>query len=122
MKIILANEITAITHGKDKATDAQRASEEILSKGWTLQNISSTTIKMKDLNEGIPVYKIFAFDNILCKSNSEARRLIKQGGAKLNGIKITDENMKVNTNLIGEDNSIHISAGTKRHALIKIID
>ena len=122
VKIILANEITAITHGKDKATDAQRASEEILSKGWTLQNISSTTIKMKDLNEGIPVYKIFAFDNILCKSNSEARRLIKQGGAKLNGIKITDENMKVNTNLIGEDNSIHISAGTKRHALIKIID
>ena len=122
VKIILANEITAITHGKDKATDAQRASEEILSKGWTLQNISSTTIKMKDLNEGIPVYKIFAFDNILCKSNSEARRLIKQGGAKLNGIKITDENMKVNTNLVGKDNSIHISAGTKRHALIKIID
>ena len=122
VKIILANEITAITHGKKKATDAQRASEEILSKGWTLQNISSTKIKMKDLNEGIPVYKIFAFDNILCKSNSEARRLIKQGGAKLNGIKITDENMKVNTNLIGKDNSIHISAGTKRHALIKIID
>ena len=122
VKIILANEITAITHGKEKAKDAQRASEEILSKGWTLQNISSTTIKMKDLNEGIPVYKIFAFDNILCKSNSEARRLIKQGGAKLNGIKITDENMKVNTNLVGKDNSIHISAGTKRHALIKIID
>ena len=35
----------------------------------------------------MPLYKIFTIDNILCRSNSEARRLIQQGGAKLNGKK-----------------------------------
>ena len=64
------------------------------------------------LEGGTPVYKIFALNNILCKSNSDARRLIQQGGAKLNG-KILDYNYLVTRADIQKNNLILISAGTK---------
>ena len=73
------------------------------------------------LEGGTPVYKIFALNNILCKSNSDARRLIQQGGAKLNGKKILDYNYLVTRADIQKNNLILISAGTKRHALIQVI-
>ena len=69
----------------------------------------------------MPLYKIFSLEKVLCKSNSDARRLILQGGAKLNGKKISDHNYSITKKDIQKNNLIFISAGTKRHAIIKII-
>ena len=51
------------------------------------------------------------------KSNGEARRLIRGGGAKLNDNAITDEDAMISLDDF-QDAKLKISAGKKRHALI----
>jgi len=55
----------------------------------------------------------------LAKSNSDARRLIKGGGARLNDKKIEDENLKISSIDINDQGIIKLSAGKKRHALVQ---
>jgi tyrosyl-tRNA synthetase len=53
----------------------------------------------------------------LAKSNGEARRLIRGGGAKLNDNPITDEGAMISIADF-QGSKVKISAGKKRHALI----
>ena len=73
------------------------------------------------LQKGLQIYKIFCLDKILCSSNSDARRLISQGAAKLNGKKVMDFNYLVTEKDILDNKAIQISIGKKKHALINII-
>ena len=107
-KILLANSVTEIVHGTEKANLASKSSNPLITNNLAVNDsLPSVDLKLNLLESGIPFYKVFTLENILCKSNSEARRLIQQGGAKLNGD-------------IQENKSILISAGTKRHAILKI--
>ena len=54
----------------------------------------------------------------MATSKSEAKRLIKAGGARINDDKVVDENMGVTmTNFDGEG-KLKLSSGKKKHALI----
>ena len=119
-KIILANSVTEIVHGKEQANLAARSSFSLFEDGIrnNSHNLPSVNISLSLLENGIPIYKIFTAKNILCKSNSDARRLIKQGGAKLNGKRISDSNYLVTKDDIQEEKLMFISAGTKRHAVV----
>ncbi len=120
-KILLANSVTEIVHGAEKANLASKSSDPLLTNNLEVNDsLPSVGVKLNLLENGIPFYKVFTLENILCKSNSEARRLIQQGGAKLNGIKISDINYLITKNDIQENKLILISAGTKRHAILKI--
>ena len=55
----------------------------------------------------------------LCESGSAGRRLIREGGARINGKVINDEWYVIRTDDIGDDGRIKLSAGKKRHALIR---
>ena len=55
----------------------------------------------------------------LASSNGDARRLIKGGGAKINDAQVTDERASVGLDAINADGVIKLSAGKKRHALIR---
>ncbi len=120
-KILLANSVTEIVYGKDKASLAEKSSKSLLKNSLEdNESLPSINLQLNLLENGIPLYKVFTLQNILCKSNSDARRLIQQGGAKLNGKKISDCNYIVTKNDIQENNLVLISAGAKRHAIIKI--
>ena len=121
-KILLANSVTEIVHGYEKTQLASNSSKLIVNNELTENDsLPKTKLEINFLEKGIPLYKIFSLDKILCKSNSDARRLIQQGGAKINGRKIEDFNYSVKKKDIQNNKLIYISAGTKRHAIIKII-
>ena len=63
------------------------------------------------------VYKNNEVNNKLCKSNGEARRLISQGGARINNKKIVDENFILSLKDF-KNNEAKISFGNKKHAII----
>jgi tyrosyl-tRNA synthetase len=52
-------------------------------------------------------------------SNSEARRLIRGGGARLNDAAIGDETRTVTLADLNAEGEIKLSAGRKRHALVR---
>ena len=85
-------------------------------------SLPSVNLNLSEVKNGIQAYKVFCLDSILCKSNSDARRLINQGAAKINGKKISDFNYLISTKDIEKNNIIQISIGKKKHALINIID
>ena len=54
----------------------------------------------------------------LAASRGEARRLIRGGGARVNGAVWSDETGIIGDAQLGTDGQIKLSAGKKRHAVI----
>ena len=54
-------------------------------------------------------------------SNGEARRLIRQGGARLNDVAIAADDRSVGLDDLDADGVVKLSAGRKRHALIRAV-
>ena len=54
-------------------------------------------------------------------SNGEARRLIKGGGARINDAAIDREDRSVDLSDLGPGGVIKLSAGKKRHALVRVV-
>ena len=77
------------------------------------------TIAEADLEQGISANNILNFAG-LASSNSEARRHIRGGGARLNDEKITDENFVVTLANTNADGVIKLSLGKKRHVLVRV--
>ena len=120
-KIILANSITELAHGKEKSINAFNSAKEVMNNQVGISDLPDVNIDLSTLKNGIQIYKIFTFKNILCQSNSDARRLITQGAAKINGKKISDYNYLVTEKDLLDNNTIQVSIGKKRHAVLKII-
>ena len=120
-KILLANSITELAHGKEKSRNAFKSAKEIMNKQVGISNLPSININLSILKDGIQIYKVLTIENILCQSNSDARRLISQGATKINGKKILDFNYLITEKDLLENNTIQISIGKKKHALVKII-
>ena len=119
-KILLANSITELAHGKEKSRNAFNSAKEIMNKQVGISNLPSVNIDLSILKDGIQIYKVLTIENILCQSNSDARRLISQGAAKINGKKISDFNYLITEKDLLENNTIQVSIGKKKHALVKI--
>jgi tyrosyl-tRNA synthetase len=84
----LAYELTAIVHGAGEAGKARDASQAVfLGKGAALEAMPGATLASDDLAKGIPSATLWVMAELVT-STSEARRLIRQGGAVLNGRKI----------------------------------
>jgi len=78
-----------------------------------------SNIEIDRLEEGIPAFKLYQMVG-LSKSGSEARRLIEQGGAYVNGQRIESfDYLLTDSDIV--DMEILLRAGKKRYHKIKII-
>jgi tyrosyl-tRNA synthetase len=71
-----------------------------------------------ELDRGIPAFELFARSD-LAASNSEARRLIKGDGARVNERAIASEMAPIRLSDVTPEGTIKLSAGKKRHALVR---
>ena len=114
-KEVLAYEATALCHGRDDAEKARSASRELFGEAASVSSGSVPTfvIGAEDLEQGIPAYLLFE-QGRLCKTRSEARRLISQGGGYVN-----DQRIEKFDRIIGshdmKEGSIVLRAGKKRY-------
>ena len=114
-KVILADEATLLCHGKEAAEKAKATAQTTFSdRGMSdgLNQVSITTESAAALSV-IAALVMVGF----AKSNGDARRLIRGGGARLNDNPISDENTVISHKDFNSG-KIKISAGKKRHALI----
>jgi tyrosyl-tRNA synthetase len=88
-KEILAYELTQMVHGAAEADKAQAAARALFGSGAG-DEMPVTAISQEDLTDGKADIKVLLVKAGLCKSNSEARQNITQGGVSLNGEKVTD--------------------------------
>jgi len=87
-KEVLAFEATSITHGLDAAKKAQESARAIFyGQGSDIDSLPFTAIDRERLQQGIAAYVLFE-EADLCASRAEARRLIQEGGAYINGKRV----------------------------------
>ena len=73
---------------------------------------------MAVIRDIMPAFELFVRAG-LAASNSEARRLIKGGGARLNDAVVTGEMQPVSLADLDAQGQIKLSAGRKRHVLVR---
>jgi tyrosyl-tRNA synthetase len=115
-KQTLAYETTKITHGEEAAQEARRKSEAAFGQEADHASLPAVEIPREMVGEGLTATGLFAHALSATRrqkvSNSEARRLIQQGGAHLNGHRIDDPNKGVSHDLLNTDTPI-LQAGKK---------
>jgi tyrosyl-tRNA synthetase len=137
VKVVLAYEATRIVHGQSEASKAFVAAQSMFGKRQiskdllpsssihrqtelqTGNNIPKTEISEERIKNGVPVFEIFA-ETGLCHSKAEAKRLIKQGGAYINDIRIGDINLTINENFV-KNQEVILRSGKKKYHGLRII-
>ena len=117
-KKILATEATALCHGREAAAAAAETARAVFEEGGSGAQLPETEVPRELFERGIAVFELFSRTG-LAASNSEARRLIRGGGARVNGTVVDDETRVVRLEDFGLDNGLTLSAGRKRHALVR---
>ena len=118
-KKILAHEVTRLCHGLDTANSAAESARRTFEEGSIGRDLPFIKINKNDLEEG--VWVIEAMRNLsLIKSNGEGRRLIANGGARVNDRVIKDSEKHLKTPDVSTEGIIKLSVGKKRHALLKV--
>lgn len=117
-KAVLAFEATKLCHGEAEAEKARQASLAAFAKSSDdLSAMPTTTLPRTKLAVGIPIAEIL-LQTGLVESKKEARRLIEQGGAYLNGKPITQLDFMVREDSL-ENGAILLRHGKKKfHRLI----
>ena len=100
------------------ADAAAKTATETFEQGTASAGLPTVEIPASELAAGMPAYAIFARPG-LAASNGEARRLIRGGGGRLNDVALTDENAVVTAADATADGAIKLSAGKKRHVLVR---
>ena len=119
-KKILATEATKMCHGEDAAREALETARKTFEEGSIDDGLPTIEVPASDLDAGIAAFDLFRQAG-LAASNGESRRLIKGGGAKLNDVKIESEMQSITTSDLNAEGVIKLSAGKKRHALVKAV-
>lgn len=117
-KEILAFEATKLTHGEAAAREAQAASRALFSGEGAMENAPTTVIPAAEIAAGIPLADLFIRAGLVT-GRGEARRLAAQGGASVNGERVTDMDRVLTVADIPADGLL-LRAGKKRYQRIVV--
>lgn len=117
-KEVLALEATKILHGEEAALEAQATSRKLFGGGGPAGAVPSTEIAQSELEAGIPAPELFSRVG-LCRSRSEARRLVQQQGAYVNNLAVTGVDELIRSDRL-EEGAILLRAGKKRYHRILV--
>ncbi|KIC26506.1 MULTISPECIES: tyrosine--tRNA ligase [unclassified Leisingera] len=116
-KVILANEVTTLLHGAEAAAAAEATAREVFEKGGVGDDLPTLSLSPADLGDGISIVQLIVKSG-LAKSGKDAKRLISENGARIDDQPLTDAGLMIDAGALSSP--IKLSAGKKRHALVKL--
>jgi len=120
LKVLLANETTAMLHGSKAAKDSELTAQKTFSDKSIGKNLPIIKIRKNIITNGINILDL-VLQTKLGNSKSEIRRMIKNNGLKINNEVVTNEAKIIDLNDFDQDNNMKISHGKKQHVIVKII-
>ena len=118
-KIILATEATALLHGREEAERAAQTARDTFAGSGMSEHLPEIFVEAAALDAGIGLTALLVQAGFAA-SNGEARRLIKGNGVSVNDAKVAKEDLKLHSGDVTTDGFIKLSAGKKRHVLVKV--
>jgi len=108
-KIVLANQATAMLHGRDAAAAAEETARQTFAEGGSGGDLPTLSV------EGGKIGVVQALTGLgFAASNGEARRKIGAGAVKLNDQTVSDPQLEISVG--GEP--LKLSLGKKKHGLL----
>ena len=118
-KEILAYELTALVHGEEEAKKADTAAKSLFAGGAKGGSVPTTEITKEELGEGLQIIEVLEKCKLI-PSRGEGRRLVQQGGVKVNEEKVTDIGTVITAEMCDEDGIIMIQKGKKTFHQLKV--
>lgn len=97
LKMKLAKEVVKLYHGEEKALEAEQYFKSVFQKKNIPDDIAEMEVSIEESEEGLFFIPKIVTGLKLSSSTSEARRLLKQGGIKLNGEKVENDKIALQT-------------------------
>jgi tyrosyl-tRNA synthetase len=117
-KKILATAITALAHGDTAAEQAIDTARRTFEEGGKADTLPTVAVPRPQLADGVPAFELFHQAG-LAPSRTEARKLIRGGGGRLNDQPIASDTVLIKESDLGSDGTLKLSAGRKRHVLVR---
>ena len=118
-KIRLAKEVTALCHGPEAAAAAEATAREVFERGGVGDDLPTLRLDAGEVGDGISVVQLLVRSG-LAASGKAAKRLIAEGGARLDDKPLEDAGLVLGADAL--ETPVKLSAGKKRHALITLED
>jgi tyrosyl-tRNA synthetase len=124
----LARELTALVHSPDEVARVEEASRVMF--GGSLEGIQERTLTLlaqvvpvvevprSELAAGIGIVDLLS--RTIAESKSAARRLVQQGGAYINNVRIGDVEHKVTTEHLATPTMLVVRGGRKDYRLVRV--
>ncbi len=121
VKRLLADEATRLAHGQECLAAIHKTVNAVFNKDD--HSLASSLPVHRLAPQVLPLSIIDAFLALqLVDSKSEARRLIKGGGARVNDIAVKEETLLLTKDSFGAEQELRLSVGRKRHGLLKLTE
>jgi len=114
-KVVLANAVTTLLHGTDAAQTAEATAREVFEHGGIGDDLPGFAVTADELALGLGIVQLLVRSG-LSASGKDAKRLIAEGGARINDVVVTDAGLRIVADDL--DAPLKLTAGKKRHALI----
>ena len=113
LKIILANEVTAMLHGIESSRKAEQAAKQIFENKSLSEDMPTLNLSNEDVQNGALLSDLIV-QMKYANSKSESRKLIRGKGVKLNGKIVENELQLLDYDQITQFENV-ISVGKKKH-------
>ncbi len=118
-KKALANEATALLHGREAAETAAETARKTFEEGALAESLPTVEIPLAEFDAGLGVLTAFVRAGLVA-STGEARRQIKGGGLRVNDEAVTDEKATLGLEALN-GGILKLSLGKKKHVLLKAV-
>ncbi len=118
-KKTLANEATALLHGRAAAETAAETARKTFEEGALAESLPTVEISGAEFDSGLGALTAFLRAGLVA-STGEARRQIKGGGLRVNDEVLTDEKAVLGRDAL-KGEVVKLSLGRKKHVLLKAV-
>jgi tyrosyl-tRNA synthetase len=116
-KIVLANEVTGLLHGADAAQAAEVTARAVFEQGGVGGELPTLMLSAAEIADGVTLAQLIVRSG-LAKSGKDAKRLIAEGGMRVNDEVATDAGQMFGAGHFA--GPLKLTAGKKRHALVTL--
>ena len=116
-KVILANEVTSLLHGRAASKAAEATAREVFDKGGVGNDLPTVKVSAEEIGNSISVVQLLVKSGLV-NTGKEAKRLIAENGAKINDTPLTDAGLVLQ---VKDFNSpVKLSKGKKKHIMLQL--
>jgi tyrosyl-tRNA synthetase len=119
-KKILANEATAMLHGRLAAENAAATARKTFEEGALAESLPTVDVAAAEFDAGLGALTAFVRAGLV-GSTGEARRQIRGGALKINDVALDDERAVIGRDALHASGVVKLSLGRKKHVLLRAV-